>query len=408
MTRAQETERTDFPPSEDMNSTAQVSSDMAGWSTSELRISQLRNDEAWTDERLRGTWRTLWAQTPQATLFQSWDWQYNHWRYLTQRARTFVLTVGQPEPYLFGVFYRVRDRRSGLHKIAFVGDDQADYHMLLSRPDVPESVGAQAIGELLRQQLGRVSLVSFSNVPERSWTGRALVLARLRQKGILSRFFTTDTYAVSLPETPEEYVAGLGKWTRHHSRDDMRRLQKQYDVRFEVYTDASATCLAAIESIDRARWGDSSRYWRSGLREFEHSCMRGLSSAGSLLAIVLWLNGRPAAFVFGGVSGTAWLLLRTGYDPSIAPKVSLGKVTFLYAMQHAIEQGLRECDLSRGGEAYKQWLGGTARKNLQFLVYRSRFDQWLDRTFATLLESARNNPALRTAYLRLRKEVPGR
>jgi len=382
--------------------------DRDGFAALEPRISELRDDGAWKDEHLRGTWQTLWAQTPEATLFQTWEWQYSHWRYLTRHARTFLLTVGQPEPCVFGVFYRVRDRRSGLQKVAFVGDDQADYHMLLVRPGVPESVGARAIGELLRQQLGRVSLISFSNVPERSWTGRVLGLARLRQNVGLARFLTTDAYTVSLPGTPEEYVAGLGKWTRHHSRDDLRRLQKQYDVRFEVYTDASPNCLAAIESIDRARWGDGSRYWRSGLREFEHSCMRGLSSSGRLLAVVLWLDSRPAAFVFGGVSGNVWLMLRTGYDPRIAPKVSLGKVTFLYAIQHAIKQGLRDCDLSRGGEAYKRWLGGTARKNLTLLVYRSRLDRWLDRKLAPLLESVRRSPSLRSLYLKLRKEATSR
>jgi CelD/BcsL family acetyltransferase involved in cellulose biosynthesis len=303
------------------------------------------------------------------------------------------------------VFYQTRDKRSGLSKVAFVGDDQADYHMLLVRPDVPESIGARAIAVLLKQQLRRVSFVSLSNVPERSWTGRALVLAQAGQNAHLSRFFTTEAFAVSLPRTPEEYLAGLGKWTRHHARDGLRRLQRNFDVRFEVFSDASERSLVAIESIDRARWSDASRYWRSGLREFERSCMRGLSSSGRFLAIVLWLNGRPTAFVYGGVSGTVWLMLRTGYDPSIAPKMSVGKVTFLYAIQHAIERGLSECDLSRGGEAYKRWLGGTVRKNLQFMVYRSRLDRWLDRAMTQALVALRHNQALRSAYLKLRREA---
>ncbi|HTW92740.1 MAG TPA: GNAT family N-acetyltransferase [bacterium] len=374
----------------------------------EPRVSLLRDDDAWRDERLRTTWRALWAQSPGATLFQTWDWQYNHWRYLTRRARTFLLTVGEPEPVLMGVFYQVRDKRSGLPKVAFVGDDQADNHLLLVQPGVPESVGARAIGEFLKQRLVRVPLVAFTNVPESSWTGRVLQLVRSDRNARFSELVTTEAFAISLPQTPEEYLAGLGKWTRHHARDDLRRLQQQHDLKFAVYTDAGEQCLSAIESVDRARWGDGSNYWRSAMRDFERSCMRGLASSGSFLSIVLWLDNKPAAFVFGGVSGSTWLLLRTGYNPNIAPKLSIGKVTFLYAIQHAIRQGLRECDLSRGGEAYKQWLGGVARTNLQFLVYRSSFDRWLSQALASLMESARSNSFLRASYLRLRKEDANR
>jgi hypothetical protein len=76
-------------------------------------------------------------------------------------------------------------------------------------------------------------------------------------------------------------------------------------------------------------------------------------------------------------------------------------------MQHAIERGLHECDLCRGSEGYKQWLGGVARTNLQSRIYRSHFDRWLDCAITPVLTSIRSNTVLRSTYLKLRKEAVG-
>lgn len=368
-------------------------------------ISELRNDDAWRDEHLRTTWRTLWSQTSGATQFQTWEWQYSYWRHVTKQARTYLLTAGEPEPSLLGVFSRFRDKLSGLEKIAFLGEEKSDYRMLLVQPGVSEVVGVVALSELVKRLRSQVSFVNFGNVPESSWTARVLTLLQQSQRTELCRFVTSETFAVSLPETLEEYLERLGAKTRRAFNHDRRLLQKDHDVKFEVFANADERCLSAIEAIDKARWGDASNFWRWDLREFERSAARGLSELGVFLAGVLHVDDRPLAFIHGAVVHSSWLMMRTGYDPHFAPKLSIGKATFLYAIQHAIERGLRECDLMRGGETYKTWLGATAHTNFHLRIYRTPVDRWLDCTLAPLLESIRHNPTLRSIYLKLRKEA---
>ena len=373
----------------------------------EVRISELRNDEAWRDEHLRRTWRTLWSQTSGATQFQTWEWQYYYWQHVTKRARAFLLTVGEPEPFVLGVFSRFRDKLSGLMKVAFTGEDRADYHMLLVRSGTPESVGVQALGELVNRLANRVSFVNFGNVPKCSWTGRVLTLLLQKQGTGLYRLTTSETFAVSLPKTSDEYLERLGERTRRAFDYDQRRLRRDHHVEFEVYANADERCLAAIESIDKGRWGNASGFWRRDQREFERSVAQALSKLGIFLAAVLYVDGRPAAFVHGAVVDSKWGIPKMGYDRGIPGKLSVGKVANFCAIQYAIEQGFQVYDLTRGGESYKKWLGATAHTNLHLRIYRTPVDRWLDRTMARVLTSIRYNPLLLRTYLKLRKETTG-
>jgi hypothetical protein len=277
--------------------------------------------------------------------------------------------------------------------------------MLLVRPDVAEMVGVQALGELVNRLANRVSFINFGNVPVCSWTGSVLMSLRQDQKDGLCRFETSETFAVDLPRTMDEYLQRLGERTKRAFDYDPRRLRRDHSVKVEIYSDADERCLSAIESIDRARWGAASNFCRRNLREFERSAARALSELGLFLALVLYVDDRPAAFVHGAVVDSRWGIPKMGYDPGIPSKLSVGKVANFYAIQYAIEHGFQSYDLTRGGESYKKWLGATAHTNLHLRIYRSPVDRWLDCTMAPLLESIRHNPTLRYIYLRLRKEA---
>jgi CelD/BcsL family acetyltransferase involved in cellulose biosynthesis len=294
-----------------------------------------------------------------------------------------------------------------LEKVAFLGESRADYHMLLARSGTPESVGVQALGELVKRLRNQVSFINFGNVPECSWTGRVLALLQQTRGMGLYRFTTSETYAVSLPKTLDEYLGQLGERSRRHFRYDRRRLSKEFSVRYEVYQKAEDRCLAAIEEVDKARWADGSRFWRTSLARRERATMQALSELGAFRAIVLHLDGRPSAFIYGAILDDRWLIDRIGHDPTIAPKLSVGKVANFQAVEYAIQQGIRQFDLTRGGESYKQWLGATAHTNLHLRIYRSPVDRWLDRTMAQVLTSIRHNPLLLRTYLKLRKGTTG-
>ncbi len=119
---------------------------------------------------------------------------------------------------------------------------------------------------------------------------------------------------------------------------------------------------------------------------------------GIYLAFVLYLDGRPRAFVKGAVVHNRLKLESIGFDRFLPGRWSIGKVANFYAIEYCIQNGLEEYDLTRGGEQYKKWLGATASTNLHVRWYRSRVDQLADSAGTKVMSFLRKQEWLRSLY----------
>src|SRR5581483_11230755 len=105
----------------------------------------------------------------------------------------------------------------------------------------------------------RVPCLELSNVPQNSYTG--MLLEEFSVQDTASRARTirweTQTYAVPLPDTLDEYLQLLGPRSRRDFRYDRRQLSNEFSVDFRVYStmDNLEEALNSIEVVDRARWG---------------------------------------------------------------------------------------------------------------------------------------------------------
>ena len=89
-----------------------------------------------------------------------------------------------------------------------------------------------------------------------------------------------------------------------------------------------------------------------------------------------------------------------GHDPDIASHLSIGKAANFYAIETCIQSGFCEYDLTRGSEAYKEWLGAQAHDNLHVRVFRSLMDRRLESAGKQTLEFLRQQTWLRRFYQR--------
>ena len=208
---------------------------------------------------------------------------------------------------------------------------------------------------------------------------------------------------VPLPDTIEEYLKQLGPRSRRDFRYDRRQLSNEFSVDFRAYNSLETLneALDAIEVVDRARWGTNSRYCLASHRSFERSIARALCELGIYRAYVLYLNHTPHAFVTGAAVRNMLKVASIGFDRSVPGKWSVGKVTNFYAIEHCIESGLKQFDLTRGGEEYKKWLGAVPSTNLHVRRYRSRLDELLNSGGRTIVSFLRNQTRLRGAYQKL-------
>jgi CelD/BcsL family acetyltransferase involved in cellulose biosynthesis len=327
-------------------------------------------------------WRALWGKSKDATQFQNWDWQFLYWKHVTPRnlPHIFVLRHLDGSCALLGAFDVVRDKKSGLSKFAFVGDDRADYHALLAEPGLSTEVGAAVLREIVAFALGVGSLAELSNIPSTSWTGQSLerFFATNPQDQKLIERWESNTFAIGLPGTMEEYVEHLGPKIRRDYRNDLRRIQKEYSYDFRLYDKLDSKVdiwLEEIEAIDVARWGDLSKFTNPARRAFEREAMRAMLREGILKVFILYVDGCPVSFVVGASMHGRLLIDQISHRPAVLPKFSIGRLTNLMAVESSIGVGYHLYDLTRGGEAYKQWLGGQPSTNWHARFYRNRLSK---------------------------------
>jgi CelD/BcsL family acetyltransferase involved in cellulose biosynthesis len=354
--------------------------------------------------RLREDWEGLWWRSEDATESQTWHWQYLYWKHLAPMTRPVIIVARDSHGscVALAAFFVCRDQSSWVSKAAFLGDKRSDYHLILARPNLPESVGYRILECFVSKFERHVPFIELSNIPLSSYTGtivERLFANRVDQRSRTKRW-EWQTYAVPLPQTLDDYLKQLGSRSRTAFRYDRRKLFRDFSVDFRVYSTLEKLdeALDAIESVDRARWGSRSRYCLRSQRSFERSVARGLCEMGIYRAFLLYLNGRPSAFVAGAVVRDSLKVPSMGYDRSLPRKLSIGKVTNFYAIEHCIQHGLKQYDLTRGGEEYKKWLGALPSTNLHIRRYRSHLDELTDSSGKNIAAFLRNQNWLRRLY----------
>lgn len=353
---------------------------------------------------LRDEWEKLWWLSQDSTETQTWHWKYLYWKHLATTRRPVIIVArdSHGSGAALASFFVCRDQSSWVSKAAFLGDKRPDYHLILARPNLPESVGRRILELFVSKFEKRVPFIELSNIPLNSYSGTIVnqfFANRVDQHSRTMRW-EWQTYAVPLPQTLDEYLKQLGPRSRRDFRYDRRKLSNEFSVNFRVHSalENLDEALDAIESVDRARWGTNSRYCLNSERSFERSLAHALCGMGIYRAFLLYLNGKPCAFVTGAIVRNSLKVASIGFDRSLRGRLSVGKVANCYAIEHCIQHGLKEYDLTRGGEEYKKWLGAIPSTNLHARLYRSQLDQFVESSGKKIVSFLRNQSWLRRIY----------
>lgn len=362
-----------------------------------------------TFHALRSEWDALWEESTDVTHFQRWDWQYLYWKHVTPQAIPQFATLRdeQGRCRAIGLLVRTRDPKTGLMTTGFAGGMRSDYNMFLAGNDVPIDAGVELLRAIVSRQRRRASLLALRNIPADSWTARVIEKHLTNGEGDnLFELSEGESYAIPLPRTIDEYIAGLGQRSRHAFGYDRRRITKECIVEFRVHESADHidVLLDQIEMVDVARWGAESMYRRPQRRAFERSIIKALAKDGLLLVFMLYVDGKPASFALCCLVRGVVEVPRIAHDPSFPSKLSIGKVALFYAIEECIRRGYSKFDLTRGGEAYKGWLGARAERIVNLYVHRSKFDLIAQQCGVKLGVVMRKQTWLRDAY---RKYVGG-
>ena len=230
--------------------------------------------------------------------------------------------------------------------IGFVGDgDVTDYHSPLG--------DAAALPELVRQLPAGTMLV-LNSLPT---AAAEAVVAGLAAAGVNATPQQHEVAAVlTLPNTYDDWLMGLGKKTRHEVRRKGRRFETLLGPsRLERVDGPEA--VAEFASMHRRAFGQKGGFMTPEMEAFFADLH---AHAGAVIDVLYGTGPRPTAAAFGFEDDTTYYLYNSAYDPDIRD-ASPGIVLLSSLIFRAVAEHRTTVDFLKGDEPYKYQHGAHPR-----------------------------------------------
>lgn len=351
-------------------------------------------------EKLRDEWDTLLETSASNCFFLTWEWLYPWWKHLSGDRTLRIVTLRSGGELVAIAPLASRPRRLArlvpFRSLEFIGADRvcSDYlDLIIKRGREPEALDALA-KYLSREKL----MIEMANVRRTSLATQ--LTAELERHG-WSR--SEETIAVC-PFTSlaghswQSYLASLGSEHRYNFRRRLKNVTRMAHMRFEEARSAAQAqhMLEELVALHNMRWrdrGGSDAFDAPDLIAFHEEVTQLALDRGWLRLYLLTLDGRAAAGLYGFQYNATFYFMQSGFDPAYR-KQSVGLLAMGLAIKNAIEEGMDECDMLRGDEAYKfHW----ARERREL----GRLDLYPPRLSALLYKRAQSmGRAGKTAVLR--------
>ncbi len=361
-------------------------------------------------QRLREAWGELLTDSSAAVVFLTWEWLFAWWKHLSGGRRLFILVVRRSREII--AIAPLAARRRGftrllaLPRLEFLGSGNvgSDYLDLIVRRG-HEETAIQALSE----HLDRAHItVELGRVRKEACIARDLA-GRLQRRGwSLSDAATEVCPFIRLSgHSWDSYLESLGPRHRYNFRRRLRNLSARFDVRMQQAGSPGARgrALDSLVAMHNLRWrerGGSNALHTPALVSFHREVVGWTSERGWLRLLILSLNDRPAATLYGFVYRRVFSFYQAGFDLEHR-KDSVGLVTLGLAIKSAIEEGAEEFDLLHGSEPYKFHWAREVRALERLELYPPHARGALSRGAAELGRNAR-----RLARRLLPRAVPAR
>jgi len=313
-------------------------------------------------ETLRLPWRSLHAQTRDASFFQTLDWLLTYWRHHGDAQRLRVLVVETNSEILGILPLAVRTEATRIGSIRVLTYPLHNwgtfYGPLGPNPTATLTAGLAHIGGTARDwDVIDLSWVNRDQVDHRR-TATALELASLS-----AAEHSLDSVAlVNFEGTWDEYwLARPRKW-RANVRRSEKLLARRGELRVERYRPAGAAqgeddprwdLYDACERVAAQSWQASSERGNTMSSSSVCSFLRDAHAAAVKLGMVdlslLFVADEPVAFIYNYYCEGRLFGLRMGYNPAFEGAGSL-------LMQEVLEDSFQRGDASFNlGAGYLEW-----------------------------------------------------
>jgi len=323
-------------------------------------------EDAKAFEDLRAEWNSLLRASISDSVFLTHQWLSSWWRHLSDGRRLSVL-LARENGNLIGIlpvacrppqYARMMPTMLEFLGSGVIGSDYLDLIAKQGREADVSSAFAAYIH-------GRGTMLQFSQLRTGSCVVSQLV------KGLQDYQWTAVHTKLNICPyidltslTWDGYLANLGSSVRKNINRYLRLLPSTFEMRVACANAVSEVddALDILIDLHRKRWGTtglSEAFQTTDVITFHREFARLAAAEGWLRILVLWLNGKPAASLYGLRYGPTFYFYQSGFDPAFS-KHSVGVATMGLAIKTAIEEGALEYDFLHGDEEYKfHWARAT-------------------------------------------------
>jgi CelD/BcsL family acetyltransferase involved in cellulose biosynthesis len=345
---------------------------------------------------LKDEWGRLQCDSQASSIFLSWEWLYTWWKELASDRELTMLAVRCGRELIAVAPFCRRPVRfgnaPGIPIVEFLGTGAvgSDYLDIIVRHGWERQAFAALSSHLRRAR----PILRWSNVA-RNMCSAASLASVLDGEGWSVREAATNLcpYISLAGKSWEDYLASLGAEHRYNFKRKLRRLNREYSVRFDQ-ANSEAECRESLDltmALHGTRWrdrGDSEAFNTPGLVAFHRSFAQLAHQRGWLRLYVLRLNGTPAACLYGLLYGRKFYFYQSGFDPAFE-KYSVGMISMGLGIQRSLEENAVEYDLLHGAEAYKFHWTRESREIGRVELYPPGGWGWLSRSAVELERASR-------------------
>ncbi len=278
-------------------------------------------------------------------LFATREWISSWWRQYGDDRRLTVTACRDASGRLFAILPLYEVAARPVRILRFLGHGAGDrLGPICAAGDVERT--ARALASLLGSGRRRRAMLLAEQLPgEERWAG-LLGGARLRMEP--SPVLRVDWKGF------DEFIASRSRNFRDQVGRRERKLARQYDLRYRLCDDHASLerDLQTLFDLHEARWGRESSAFDVRRRAFHREFAQLALARGWLRLWTMELDGRPVAAWYGFRYANMEWYYQAGRDPSF-DRQATGFVLLVHTVRAAMDDGVREYRLLRGGEEYK-------------------------------------------------------
>lgn len=342
---------------------------------------------------LREQWDALQNSSIETSIFLSWEWQFYWWKYYgkQQKLRLLLVTsgdriVGILPLYIQPVTLFRQIQVSLLRLVGTGGDTSPDYlGPILERGTENET--AQLLADFVLTHMQDWDVLRLTDMPQDSIFQQALTSLCRERNVRFSHGLSARIAIIPLPESWEAYLGSMTSSHRYNMVSRMRKLERQFRMRFFAWSDAENidTAVDRLIELHCLRWqgrNESHAFSSPEYIDFHREVIRVCLERGWLRLYCLEADNVIIAMHYCYRFRNQIFEFQGGFDPAYA-KFALGQVITGYSIQNAIEEGNSVYDFLRGDYEHKDsW--AKEKKETQFVMadrgnlaghaYRLRFE----------------------------------